>query len=57
MTYGSATAMGITAGVHRFWSHRSYKANVPLRIILMLCFASTGQVNIFNLQFLFVHIF
>ncbi|GAB0096563.1 hypothetical protein DMENIID0001_120870 [Sergentomyia squamirostris] len=30
--------IGITAGVHRLWSwsHRSYKAKVPLRIILML---------------------
>ncbi|XP_013107785.1 acyl-CoA Delta-9 desaturase [Stomoxys calcitrans] len=29
--------MGITAGVHRLWSHRAYKAKLPLRIFLMLC--------------------
>jgi stearoyl-CoA desaturase (delta-9 desaturase) len=28
--------MGITAGVHRLWAHRAFKANLPLRIILML---------------------
>jgi stearoyl-CoA desaturase (delta-9 desaturase) len=27
-------ALGITAGAHRLWSHRSYKAKLPLRIIL-----------------------
>ena len=27
---------GITAGVHRLWSHRSYDAKLPLRIVLML---------------------
>ncbi|RZC41952.1 hypothetical protein BDFB_014972, partial [Asbolus verrucosus] len=26
--------LGITAGVHRLWSHRSYKAKWPLRLIL-----------------------
>uniref|UniRef100_A0A146L637 Acyl-CoA desaturase n=1 Tax=Lygus hesperus TaxID=30085 RepID=A0A146L637_LYGHE len=29
--------MGISAGVHRLWSHKSYKANAPLRFLLMLC--------------------
>ncbi|XP_045779955.1 acyl-CoA Delta(11) desaturase-like [Maniola jurtina] len=28
--------MGVTAGAHRLWSHRSYKAKMPLQIILML---------------------
>jgi stearoyl-CoA desaturase (Delta-9 desaturase) len=28
--------LGITAGAHRLWAHRSYKANVPLKVILML---------------------
>lgn len=27
-------ALGITAGVHRLWAHRSYKARLPLRILL-----------------------
>ncbi|GMT23325.1 hypothetical protein PFISCL1PPCAC_14622, partial [Pristionchus fissidentatus] len=29
-------AMGITAGAHRLWSHRSYKAFLPVRIYFML---------------------
>lgn len=29
-------AFGITAGAHRLWAHRSYKAKLPLRIMLMI---------------------
>lgn len=28
------SGLGITAGAHRLWSHKSYKAKVPLRLIL-----------------------
>lgn len=37
---------GVTGGVHRYWTHKTYKANIPLRIILMLCFGVAGQVRI-----------
>ncbi|KPI92675.1 Acyl-CoA Delta(11) desaturase [Papilio xuthus] len=37
------SGLGITAGVHRLWSHRAYKATTPLRIILALLFTITGQ--------------
>lgn len=30
------SGVGITAGPHRLWSHKSYKAKTPLKIILML---------------------
>lgn len=30
------SGLGITAGAHRLWAHRSYKAKLPLRIILMI---------------------
>ena len=30
------TGLGITAGAHRLWAHRSYKAKLPLRIVLMV---------------------
>ncbi|CAK1587468.1 unnamed protein product [Parnassius mnemosyne] len=30
------STIGITAGVHRLWSHKAYKAKMPLQIILML---------------------
>lgn len=39
---------GVTGGVHRYWTHRSYKAKLPLQIILMSGFAISGQNNIFN---------
>lgn len=29
-----ASGLGITAGAHRLWAHRSYKARFPLRVIL-----------------------
>ncbi|XP_032525965.2 acyl-CoA Delta(11) desaturase-like [Danaus plexippus] len=29
-------AIGVTAGAHRLWTHRAYKAKLPLQIILML---------------------
>lgn len=30
------TNLGSNAGAHRLWSHRSYKARLPLRIFLMI---------------------
>lgn len=30
------SALGITAGAHRLWAHRSYKAKLPLRIVLIV---------------------
>ncbi|CAB0044617.1 unnamed protein product [Trichogramma brassicae] len=43
---GMAAAFGITGGIHRFWSHKAYKANTFLRIILMFCFVAAGQNSI-----------
>lgn len=34
-----SAGLGVTAGVHRLWSHKSYKAKLPLRILL--CFFQT----------------
>lgn len=33
---GVAGGLGITAGAHRLWSHKSYEARLPLRIFLMI---------------------
>ncbi|XP_072746321.1 acyl-CoA Delta-9 desaturase-like isoform X2 [Anoplolepis gracilipes] len=41
-------AIGITAGAHRLWTHRAYKAKWPLRIILVLCYVSAGQNNLYD---------
>lgn len=31
------SGLGITAGAHRLWAHRSYKAKWPLRLFLIIC--------------------
>ncbi|XP_058059024.1 acyl-CoA Delta-9 desaturase isoform X2 [Anopheles bellator] len=38
-----ASGLGITAGAHRLWSHKSYKARWPLRLLLMFLFTICGQ--------------
>ncbi|XP_047989063.1 acyl-CoA Delta-9 desaturase-like [Leguminivora glycinivorella] len=42
------SGFGITAGVHRLWSHRAYQARTPLRVILALLFTITGQRDIYT---------
>ncbi|KAJ8915192.1 hypothetical protein NQ315_015415 [Exocentrus adspersus] len=39
------TGFGITAGAHRLWSHRAYKAKWPLRLLLIILFTVTGQAS------------
>lgn len=39
--------LGVTLGVHRYWSHRSFKATMPLQIFLMLCFTMCFQGDIY----------
>ncbi|XP_058803967.1 acyl-CoA Delta-9 desaturase-like [Phymastichus coffea] len=41
-------SFGVGAGVHRLWTHRSYKAKTPLRIILLCCYYSAGMNSIYN---------
>ncbi|XP_048512417.1 acyl-CoA Delta(11) desaturase-like isoform X2 [Athalia rosae] len=41
-------ALGLTAGVHRLWTHRAYKAKIPLRIILMMMYSVAGLTSIFH---------
>ncbi|XP_041988359.1 acyl-CoA Delta-9 desaturase-like [Aricia agestis] len=42
------TGFGITAGVHRLWSHRAYRARLPLRLLLAALFTVTGQRDIYT---------
>uniref|UniRef100_A0A8C6T935 stearoyl-CoA 9-desaturase n=1 Tax=Neogobius melanostomus TaxID=47308 RepID=A0A8C6T935_9GOBI len=42
------SALGITAGAHRLWSHRSYKASLPLRIFLGIANSMAFQNDIFE---------
>uniref|UniRef100_A0A183BXT1 FA_desaturase domain-containing protein n=1 Tax=Globodera pallida TaxID=36090 RepID=A0A183BXT1_GLOPA len=41
-----AGGVGITAGAHRLWSHKSYKASLPLRLLLIVmnCVAFQNDV-------------
>ena len=39
---------GVTAGMHRLWSHKSYKAKTPTRFILMLLASMSNQGSIFH---------
>lgn len=38
--------LGITAGAHRLWAHKTYKARLPFKIILMLFNSMSIQNNI-----------
>ena len=37
---------GVTAGVHRYWTHKSYKATLPWQIILMCLYSISMQNDI-----------
>ncbi|XP_068153051.1 acyl-CoA Delta-9 desaturase [Drosophila tropicalis] len=37
------SGIGITAGAHRLWSHKSYNASLALRILLAFAFSISGQ--------------
>lgn len=45
---GQVAGFGVTAGAHRYWCHRSYKAKKPLQWILAICFSIAGQNTIFD---------
>ncbi|XP_059475217.1 acyl-CoA Delta-9 desaturase-like [Neocloeon triangulifer] len=45
---GQLGGIGVTGGVHRLWTHRAYKAKLPLRIILAMLFSLSGQNSIFD---------
>ena len=38
------SGLGVTAGAHRLWAHKSYKARLPVRIMLM-CFNCISMQN------------
>ncbi|XP_065206331.1 stearoyl-CoA desaturase 5-like [Planococcus citri] len=39
---------GISAGVHRLWCHKTYKAKLPLRIIYLIFHLVSGQYSMLN---------
>ena len=36
IAYYLCSGLGVTAGAHRLWCHRTYKATTPIKVILML---------------------
>ncbi|RZC35556.1 FA desaturase domain containing protein, partial [Asbolus verrucosus] len=40
--------LGVTAGAHRLWAHRTYKAKLPLRIILAMFQALALQNHLYE---------
>nr|XP_012225499.1 PREDICTED: acyl-CoA desaturase-like [Linepithema humile] len=45
-TYGFFTTIGISAGAHRLWAHKSYSAKLPLRILLAIFYCMAGQTHL-----------
>lgn len=41
-----AGILGITAGAHRLWSHKAFKAKPPLKVVLMLLQTLAFQVSL-----------
>ncbi|KGL84230.1 Stearoyl-CoA desaturase 5, partial [Tinamus guttatus] len=46
--YFLLSGLGVTAGAHRLWSHRSYKAKLPLRIFLAVANSMAFQNDIYE---------
>ncbi|XP_013790955.1 stearoyl-CoA desaturase 5-like [Limulus polyphemus] len=46
--YGLLSGLGVTAGAHRLWSHRTYKAKWSLRLFLAFCNCIAGQNDIYE---------
>ena len=42
------SGMGITIGAHRLWSHRSFTATLPVRILLMIFQSIANQGSIYH---------
>jgi stearoyl-CoA desaturase (delta-9 desaturase) len=42
------SALGITMGAHRLWAHRSYKAALPVRAMVMLFNSMSNQGTIYH---------
>ncbi|XP_014209579.1 acyl-CoA Delta(11) desaturase-like [Copidosoma floridanum] len=46
--WGITAGVGITAGLHRLWAHRSYSAKLPLRILLAVLYCMAGQTHFYK---------
>uniref|UniRef100_A0A336KSV0 CSON013525 protein n=1 Tax=Culicoides sonorensis TaxID=179676 RepID=A0A336KSV0_CULSO len=41
------SGFGVTAGAHRLWAHKAYKARLPLRILLMIAHTTAHQNSLY----------
>uniref|UniRef100_A0A8C5K9B8 stearoyl-CoA 9-desaturase n=1 Tax=Jaculus jaculus TaxID=51337 RepID=A0A8C5K9B8_JACJA len=48
IVYFSISILGITAGAHRLWSHRTYKARLPLKIFLIIANTMAFQNDVYE---------
>ncbi|KAF6213874.1 hypothetical protein GE061_011599 [Apolygus lucorum] len=48
MLFGLCTGYGITAGAHRLWAHKCYKANTALRLLLAFFNTAAFQNHIYE---------
>lgn len=48
VVYGFVGGIGVTGGAHRLWTHRSYIAKLPLRILLAGLYLTAGMNTIFD---------
>ena len=46
ISFGIPGGLGITLGAHRLWTHRSFKAKWPLRLLAAIAQTMAGQVNL-----------
>lgn len=46
--YYLISGLGVTAGAHRLWAHKTYKARMPVRILLMLFNCISFQNHIYE---------
>ncbi|CAG4970520.1 unnamed protein product [Colias eurytheme] len=46
--FGFMAGLGVTAGAHRLWTHKSYKVKKPVKILLLIFYATAGQNNLYN---------
>ncbi|XP_014487791.1 PREDICTED: acyl-CoA desaturase-like, partial [Dinoponera quadriceps] len=46
LVFGYTSSIGVSAGAHRLWSHRSYKAKWPMKLILMILQTVSFQLSI-----------
>lgn len=53
-SFGMLSGIGVTAGAHRLWCHRSYKAKWPMRLILIIFQTAALQVSLILIFYLLV---